>query len=73
MINGLLVYCALTPQQQPGSCQDGDDYDEMFHWWRTPEYPEETTDIRQVNEGYRRKLRFCLKFFVSIVGTFSFL
>ena len=43
------VYCGLTPQQQPGSYQGG----EMMmmksvFWWRKPEYPEETTDLRQV-------------------------
>ena len=55
-----LVYWGLTPQQQPGSYQGG----EMMmmksvFWWRKPEYPEETTDLRQVtdetfhNEGVR--------------------
>ena len=44
-----LVYWGLTPQQQPGSYQGG----EMMMmksviWWRKPEYPEETTDLRQV-------------------------
>ena len=48
---GLLVYWGLTPQQQPGSCQGG----EMMmmksvFWWRKPEYPEETTDLRQVTD-----------------------
>ena len=43
-----LVYWGLTPQQQPGSYQGG----EMMMmksviWWRKPEYPEETTDLRQ--------------------------
>ena len=41
----------LTPQQQPGAYQGG----EMMmmksvFWWRKPEYPEETTDLRQVTE-----------------------
>ena len=40
-------YWVLTPQQQPGSYQGG----EMMMmksviWWRKPEYPEETTDLR---------------------------
>ena len=40
------------PQQQPGSYQGG----EMMmmksvFWWRKPEYPEETTDKRQVTES----------------------
>ena len=42
-----MVYWGLTPQQQPGSYQGG----EMMmmksvFWWRKPEYPEETTDLR---------------------------
>ena len=42
-------YWGLTPQQQPGSYQGS----EMMmmksvFWWRKPEYPEETTDLRQV-------------------------
>ena len=50
MVFGLLVYWGLTPQQQPGSYQGG----EMMmmksvFWWRKPEYPEETTDLRQVH------------------------
>ena len=41
----------LTPQQQPGSYQGG----EMMmmksvFWWRKPEYPEETTSLRQVTD-----------------------
>ena len=48
----LLVYWGLTPQQQPGSYQGG----EMMmmksvFWWRKPEYPEETTDLRQSKYG----------------------
>ena len=47
----LLVYWGLTPQQQSGSYQGG----EMMmmksvFWWRKPEYPEETTDLRQVTD-----------------------
>ena len=43
------VYWGVTPQQEPGSYQGG----EMMMmksviWWRNPEYPEETTDLRQV-------------------------
>ena len=46
-----LVYWSLTPQQKPGSYQGG----EMMmmksvFWWRKPEYPEETTDLRQVTD-----------------------
>ena len=50
--NGMvLVYWGLTPQQQPGSYQGG----EMMmmksvFWWRKPQYPEETTDLRQITE-----------------------
>ena len=44
----------LTPQQQSGSYQGG----EMMMmksiiWWRKPEYPEETTDLRKVTDGAR--------------------
>ena len=45
------MYWGVTPQQQPGSYQGG----EMMmmksvFWWRKPEYPEETTDLRQVTD-----------------------
>ena len=48
---GTMVYWGLTSQQQPGSYQGG----EMMMmksviWWRKPEYPEETTDLRQVTD-----------------------
>ena len=58
-----MVYWGLTPQQQPESYRgsddddDGDDDDDddndmmmmkcQFHWWRNPEHPEETTNLRQ--------------------------
>ena len=47
----MFFYWGLTPQQQPGSYQGG----EMMmmksvFWWRKPEYPEETTDLRQVTD-----------------------
>ena len=50
-----MVYWGLTPQQQPVSYQGG----EMMmmksvFWWRKPEYPEETTDLRQVTEERKR-------------------
>ena len=50
-LSNSLVYWGLTPQQQPGSYQGG----EMMmmksvFWWRKPEYPEETTDLRQVTD-----------------------
>ena len=56
---GLLVYWGLTPQQQPGSYQGG----EMMmmksvFWWRKPEYPEETTDLRQVTDETIFQLSF---------------
>ena len=51
-----LVYWGLTPQQQPGSYQGGEMMMMMMmmmksvFWWRKPEYPEETTDLRQVTD-----------------------
>ena len=42
-----LVYWGLTPQQQPGSYQGGKMMMKSVFWWRKPEYPEETTDLRQ--------------------------
>ena len=45
-----LVYWGLTPQQQPGSYQGGETMMESVFWWRKPEYPEETTDLRQVTD-----------------------
>ena len=49
--NGL-VYWGLTPQQQPGSYQGGKMMMMMKSdlWWRKPEYPEETTNLRQVTD-----------------------
>ena len=52
----VLVYWGLTPQQQPGSYQGG----EMMmmksvFYWRKPEYPEETTDLRQADPRVRRR------------------
>ena len=41
-------YWGLTPQQQPGSYQGGEMMMKSVFWWRKPEYPEETTDLRQV-------------------------
>ena len=40
----------LTPQQQPGSYQGGEMMMKSVLWWRKPEYPEETTDLRQVTD-----------------------
>ena len=46
-----LVYWGLTPQQQPGSYQGGEMVRmKSVFWWRKPEYPEETTDLRQVTD-----------------------
>ena len=44
-----LVYWGLPPQQQPGPYQGGEMMKSVF-WWRKPEYPEETTDLRQVTD-----------------------
>ena len=49
-VNKVLVYWGLTPQQQPGSYQGGEMMMKSVSWWRKPEYPEETTDLRQVTE-----------------------
>ena len=48
--NITLVYWGLTPQQQPGSYQGGEIMMKSVFWWRNPEYPEETTDLRQVTD-----------------------
>ena len=45
-----LVYWGLTLQQQPGSYQGGEMMMKSIIWWRKPEYPEETTDLRQVTD-----------------------
>ena len=45
-----LVYRGLMPQQQPGSYQGGEMMMKSVFWWRKPEYPEETTDLRQVTD-----------------------
>ena len=44
------VNWGLTPQQQPGSYQGGEMMMKSVFWWRKPEYPEETTDLRQVTD-----------------------
>ena len=44
----IMVYWGLTPQQQPGSYQGGEMMMKSVFWWRKPEHPEETTDLRQV-------------------------
>ena len=38
------------PQQQPGSYQGGEMMMKSVFWWRKPEHPEETTDLRQVTD-----------------------
>ena len=40
-------YWGVTPQQQPGSYQGGEMMMKSVFWWRKPEYPEETTDLRR--------------------------
>ena len=50
MVSFGLVYWGLTPQQQPGSYQGGEMMMKSVFWWRKPEYPEETTDLRQVTD-----------------------
>ena len=46
----VLDYWGFTPQQQPGSYQGGEMMMKSVFWWRKPEYPEETTDLRQVTD-----------------------
>ena len=41
------MYWGLTAPQQPGSYQGGEMMMKSVIWWRKPEYPEETTDLRQ--------------------------
>ena len=43
-----LVYWRLTPQS--GSYQGGEMMMKSVFWWRKPEYPEETTDLRGVTD-----------------------
>ena len=43
-------YWGVTPQQQPGSYEGGETMMKSVFWWRKPEYPEETTDLRQVTD-----------------------
>ena len=52
--DGWLVDWGLTPQQQPGSYQGGEMMMKSVFWWRKPEYPEETTDLRQVTDGHHQ-------------------
>ena len=46
----LVWFRGLTPQQQPGSYQGGEMMMKSVFWWRKPEHPEETTDLRQVTD-----------------------
>ena len=55
--NSIMVYWGLTPQQQPGSYQGGEMMMKSVFWWRKPEYPEETTDLRQVTDETFSKLK----------------
>ena len=45
-----LVYWGSTAQQQPASYQGGEMMMKSVFWWRKPEYPEETTNPRQVTD-----------------------
>ena len=49
----------LTPQQQPGSYQGSEMMMKSVFWWRKPEYPEETTDLRQVIDETFHTYRLC--------------
>ena len=57
----LFIYWGLTPQQQPGSYQGGGMMMKSVFWWRKPEYPEETTDLRQVTDETFHTLSTLLK------------
>ena len=46
----------LTPQQQPGSYQGGEMMMKSVFWWRKPEHPEGTTDLRQVTDETLEKI-----------------
>ena len=46
----MVWFRGLTPQQQPGSYQGGEMMMKSVFWWRKPEHPEETTDLRQVTD-----------------------
>ena len=43
-------YVIYVLWQQPGSYQGGEMMMKSVFWWRKPEYPEETTDLRQVTK-----------------------
>ena len=51
----LVGFRGLTPQQQPGSYQGGEMMMKSVFWWRKPEHPEETTDLRQVTDETLRR------------------
>ena len=55
--HGLVWFRGLTPQQQPGSYQGGEMMMKSVFWWRKPEHPEETTDLRQVTDENMLKLQ----------------
>ena len=64
-----LVYLGLTPQKHPGSYQGG----EMMmmksvFWWRKPEYPEETTDLRQVTDETFHTYGLCVPLSYTVSG-----
>ena len=52
--HGLVWFRGLTPQQQPGSYQGGEMMMKSVFWWRKPEHPEETTDLRLVGMTWSR-------------------
>ena len=57
-----LVYWGLTPQQQAGS-YEGVEMMMMksVFWWRKPEYPEETTDLRHIYRLFKMDSLHILK------------
>ena len=68
-----LVYWGWTPQQQPGSYQGGEMMMKSVFWWRKPEYPEETTDLRQVTAMLTNHFLNRMFSWNSIVGFLAYM